>query len=106
LLALDLSTLLRSNDQVLERLIPVIVMDFFLSVAINRPTGQRSHLLLDEAHALLHSEAGARTMQTIFRIGRSLQFKATLITQSLETSTAVIRPACCWRTPKPSWCWG
>jgi hypothetical protein len=66
------------------RLIPVIVMDFFVTVAINRPTGRRSHLILDEAHALLHSEAGARTMQTIFRIGRSLQFKATVITQSLS----------------------
>jgi type IV secretory pathway VirB4 component len=84
LLALDLSTLLRSNDEVLERLIPVIVMDFFIGVAINRPTGRRAHLILDEAHALLHSDAGARTMQTIFRIGRSLQFKATVITQSLD----------------------
>ena len=84
LLALDLSALLRANDEVLERLIPVIVMDFFVTVAINRPTGRRSHLVLDEAHALLHSEAGARTMQTIFRIGRSLQFKATVITQSLD----------------------
>jgi type IV secretory pathway VirB4 component len=84
LLALDLSALLRANDEVLERLIPVIVMDFFVTVAINRPTGRRSHLLLDEAHALLHTEAGAKTMQTIFRIGRSLQFKATVITQSLS----------------------
>ena len=84
LLALDLSALLRANDEVLERLIPVIVMDFFVSVAINRPTGRRVHLVLDEAHALLHSEAGARTMQAIFRIGRSLQFKATVITQSLD----------------------
>jgi TraG P-loop domain len=84
LLALDLSALLRANDEVLERLIPLIVMDFFVSVAINRPTGRRSHLVLDEAHALLHSEAGAKTMQTIFRIGRSLQFKATVITQSLS----------------------
>src|SRR6266511_1906375 len=84
LLALDLSALLRANDEVLERLIPVIVMDFFVSVAINRPTGRRVHLVLDEAHALLHSEAGARTMQAIFRIGRSLQFKATVITQSLQ----------------------
>ncbi len=84
LLALDLSALLRANDEVLERLIPVIVMDFFVTVAINRPTGRRSHLVLHEAHALLHSEAGARTMQTIFRIGRSLQFKATVITQSLQ----------------------
>jgi type IV secretory pathway VirB4 component len=84
LLALDLSALLRASDEVLERLIPVIVMDFFVTVAINRPTGRRSHLVLDEAHALLHSDAGARTMQTIFRIGRSLQFKATVITQSLS----------------------
>jgi hypothetical protein len=84
LLALDLSALLRASDEVLERLIPLIVMDFFVTVAINRPTGRRSHLVLDEAHALLHTEAGARTMQTIFRIGRSLQFKATVITQSLS----------------------
>jgi hypothetical protein len=48
------------------------------------PTGRRAQLVLDEAHALLHSEAGARALQTIFRIGRSLQFKATVITQSLD----------------------
>ncbi|MEN9935045.1 MAG: hypothetical protein RLZZ387_1624 [Chloroflexota bacterium] len=84
LLAIDLSALLRASDEVLERLIPVVVMDFFVTTAVNRPTGRRSHLVLDEAHALLHSEAGARTMQTIFRIGRSLQFKATVITQSLD----------------------
>ncbi|MEN9933750.1 MAG: hypothetical protein RLZZ387_329, partial [Chloroflexota bacterium] len=84
LLALDLSALLRANDEVLSRLIPIVVMDFFVTTAINRPTGRRAHLVLDEAHALLHSEAGARTLQTIFRIGRSLQFKATVITQSLD----------------------
>jgi hypothetical protein len=60
LLALELSALLRANDEVLERLIPVIVMDFFVTVAINRPTGRRAHLVLDEAHAPLHSELVAR----------------------------------------------
>ena len=84
LLAIDLSALLRTSDDVLERVIPLLVMDFFVTTALNRPTGRRGHLVLDEAHALLHSEAGARTMQTIFRIGRSLQFKATVITQSLD----------------------
>ncbi len=84
LLAIDLWTLLQSNDDMLARLLPVIVMDFFVTTAINRPTGRRSHLVLDEAHALLHSEVGARTLQMIFRIGRSLQFKATVITQSLD----------------------
>jgi len=84
LLAIDLWSLLQSNDETLARLLPVIVMDFFVTTAINRPTGRRSHLVLDEAHALLHSEAGARTLQMIFRIGRSLQFKATVITQSLD----------------------
>ncbi len=83
LLAIDLSPLLRSNDEVLARIIPVLVMDFFVGVALNRPTGRRSHLVLDEAHTLLHSEAGARALQTIYRIGRSMQFKATVITQSL-----------------------
>lgn len=84
LLAIDLWTLLQSNDETLARLLPVIVMDFFVTTAINRPTGRRSHLVLDEAHALLHSDVGARTLQMIFRIGRSLQFKATVITQSLD----------------------
>jgi len=84
LLAIDLSSLLRARDDVLERLLPVIVMDFFVTTALNRRAAPRSHLVLDEAHALLQSEAGARTLQTIFRIGRSLQFKATVITQSLD----------------------
>lgn len=59
-------------------------MDFFVTVAINRPTGRRSHLALDEAHALLHTEVGARTLSTIFRIGRSMDFMATVLTQSLS----------------------
>lgn len=37
LLALDLLDA-RANDEVLERLIPVIRMDFFVGVALNRPT--------------------------------------------------------------------
>lgn len=84
LLAIDLWTLLQSNDETLARLLPVIVADFFVTTAINRPTGRRSHLVLDEAHTLLHSDVGSRMLQMIFRIGRSLQFKATVITQSLD----------------------
>ena len=84
LLALDLSALLQAQDEVLNRLIPVVVMDFFVSVAVNRPTGRRYHLVLDEAHAFLHTEAGAKALNLIYRIGRSLEFKATVITQSLR----------------------
>ena len=87
LLAIDLSALLATQDETLARLIPVIVMDCFTGVAINRPTGRRYHLVLDEAHALLHTEAGARTLQLIVRVGRSLGFKATVITQSLSDLT-------------------
>lgn len=84
LLALDLWELLRSQDEVLQRLVPVIVCDFFVTVAINRPQARRVRLVLDEAHALLKTEAGARVLQTIVRIGRSLGFAATVITQSLD----------------------
>jgi hypothetical protein len=87
LLGLDLWSLLSSNDEVLQRLVPVIVMDFFVTIALNRPTGRRSHLILDEAHALLQSEAGAKTLEMVYRIGRSLGFMATVITQSLNDLT-------------------
>lgn len=84
LLAIDLWPLLSLRDETLDRLIPIIVMNFFVDVGINRPTGRRARLILDEAHALLHTEAGVRTLQTIIRIGRSLKFAGTVITQSVN----------------------
>jgi hypothetical protein len=84
LLGLDLWALLQSKDEVLERIVPVVVMDFFVTIAINRPTGRRSHVILDEAHALLQSDAGSKTLQVVYRIGRSLGFMATVVTQSLN----------------------
>jgi type IV secretory pathway VirB4 component len=84
LLALDLSTLLRSQDQQLERLLPQVVMDFFVTRAIEQPSGRaRSHLLLDEAHTLLQTAAGSHTLELIFRIGRSMGFAGTVITQGI-----------------------
>jgi len=84
LLAIDLSSLLHGRDEMLERLIPPIVGDFFVSVALNRPTGRRYHLVLDEGHALLRTDSGAATLNLIYRVGRSLGFAATVITQSLD----------------------
>jgi len=83
LVGLDVSPLLRSQDDMLARLIPVIVMDCFVSAALHRPPGRRSHLVLDEAHAILRSDAGAQTLATLFRIGRALRLKVTLITQAI-----------------------
>lgn len=84
LLALDLSTLLRSQDRQLERMLPQVVMDFFVTRAIEQPTGQaRAHLLLDEAHTLLKTAAGAHTLELIYRIGRSMSFAGTVITQGI-----------------------
>lgn len=85
LLGIDIWSLLSSSQNaMLKRVIPVVVADFFQTVAINRPTGRHYHLVLDEAHALLSTEAGARTMDMVFRIGRSLGFMATVITQGLS----------------------
>jgi hypothetical protein len=84
LLALDLSALLDGDDPMLARIIPVVVADFFRITAINKPTGRRYHLVLDEAHALLNTESGGHTMQNIYRTGRSLGFKATVITQGVK----------------------
>ncbi len=83
-LALDLHALLDGNDPMLSRIIPVVVADFFRLTAINKPTGRRYHLVLDEAHALINTEGGAHTMQNIYRTGRSLGFKATVMTQGLK----------------------
>jgi len=84
LVGLDVSPLLRSQDDMLARLIPVIVMDCFVSAALHRSPGRRSHLVLDEAHAILRSDAGAQTLATLFRIGRALRLKVTLITQAIS----------------------
>jgi len=82
LLGIDIWSLLSSSQNaMLKRVIPVVVADFFQTVAINRPTGRHYHLVLDEAHALLSTEAGARTMEMVYRVGRSLGFMATVITQ-------------------------
>ncbi len=84
LLALDVSALLDGDDPMLGRVIPVVVADFFRITAINRPTRRRYHLVLDEAHALINTESGGHTMQNIYRTGRSLGFKATVITQGVK----------------------
>ena len=84
LLGIDIWSLLSSShNAMLKRVIPIVVADFFQTVAINRPTGRHYHLVLDEAHALLSTEAGARTMDMVYRVGRSLGFMATVITQGL-----------------------
>lgn len=84
LLALDLSALLRSQDPQLDRMLPQVVMDFFVTRAIEQPTGQaRAHLLLDEAHTLLKTHAGAHTLELIYRIGRSMSFAGTVVTQGI-----------------------
>ncbi len=96
LLAIDLSVLLRTPDRRLARVIPVIVLDFFVTTAINRPTGRPwSHLVLDEGHVLLATPAGRATLALAYRIGRSLKFQVTLITQSWDdlfgmTDTTII----------------
>lgn len=84
LLAIDLSALLDGDDPMLGRIIPVIVADFFRITAMNKPTGRRYHLVLDEAHALLNTESGGHTLQNIYRTGRSLGFKATVMTQGVK----------------------
>jgi len=80
--ALDTSPLLASDDPVLTRVIPTVVMYWVVNRALSVDYG--AHIVADEAHVIIGHESGMRVMERIFRIGRSLGIKATVITQSIQ----------------------
>ncbi|HEY1016156.1 MAG TPA: DUF87 domain-containing protein [Herpetosiphonaceae bacterium] len=82
LLAIDIWGLLQSNDERLQAVVPVIVTDFLLNLAL--ADDRQAHLYLDEAHALIKTDAGAKAIELVYRIGRSLKIAATIITQQIS----------------------
>jgi hypothetical protein len=82
-LGIDLSAFIQGNDQTLKRVLPVLIANYVITVAMSG-SGQPMELIIDEAWTLLASEAGASVLETIARIGRSLKVGATVITQQVR----------------------
>jgi len=80
--ALDTSPILASDDPVLTRVIPTVVMYWMVNRALSVDHG--AHIVADEAHVIIGHDSGMRVMERLFRIGRSLGIKATVITQSIQ----------------------
>ena len=82
-LGVDLSAFVQGQDQTLQRVIPALIADYSVTVAM-RGTGRPMELIIDEAWAVLQSAAGAQTIELLARIGRSLGVAVTVITQQVR----------------------
>ena len=82
-LGIDLSTFVQGQDLTLQRVIPALIADYFMTVAM-RGTGRPMELIIDEAWAVLNTAAGAQTIEILARIGRSLGVAVTVITQQIR----------------------
>jgi hypothetical protein len=83
-LGIDLSAFLDGNDATLRRVLPVLIADYCLSIAMHNAARKPMELIIDEAWTLLASEAGSSILEVISRIGRSLKVGATVITQQMR----------------------
>jgi hypothetical protein len=82
-LGVDLSTFVQGQDQTLQRVIPALIADYFMTVAM-RGTERKMELIIDEAWAVLNTAAGAQTIEMLARLGRSLGVAVTVITQQIR----------------------
>jgi hypothetical protein len=82
-LGIDLSAFVQGQDQTLQRILPALIADYFMTVAM-RGTGRKMELIIDEAWAVLNTAAGAQTIEMLARIGRSLGVAVTVITQQIR----------------------
>ncbi len=82
-LGVDLSAFVQGQDLTLQRVLPALIADYFMTVAM-RGTGRKMELIIDEAWAVLNTAAGAQTIEMLARIGRSLGVAVTVITQQIR----------------------
>lgn len=82
LIGLDTSPLLAAEDPLLMRVIPSVLLAWTVNYALAAPHG--AHIIADEAHVIIGNPTGMRVVERIFRVGRSLGLKATIITQSIS----------------------
>lgn len=82
-LGVDLSAFVQGQDQTLQRVLPALIADYFMTVAM-RGTGRPMELIIDEAWAVLNTAAGSQTIEMLARIGRSLGVAVTVITQQIR----------------------
>jgi hypothetical protein len=83
-LGIDLSAFLGGNDATLQRVLPVLIADYCLSIAMHNAGRLPLELIIDEAWTLLATEAGSSILEVIGRVGRSLKVAATVITQQIR----------------------
>lgn len=83
-LGIDLSAFLGGNDATLQRVLPVLIADYCLSIAMHNAGRSPLELIIDEAWTLLATEAGSSILEVVGRVGRSLKVAATVITQQIR----------------------
>jgi hypothetical protein len=83
-LGIDLSAFLGSNDATLQRVLPVLITDYCLTIAMHTGGRVPLELIIDEAWTLLATEAGSHVLEVIGRVGRSLKVAATVISQQIR----------------------
>lgn len=81
-LGIDLSAFVQGHDQTLQRVAPALLADYVLMAAMR--SGRRMEVVIDEAWSVLATTAGAQTIETLGRIGRSLGVAVTIITQQIR----------------------
>jgi hypothetical protein len=83
-LGIDLSAFLGGGDATLQRVLPVLIADYCLSIAMHNAGRVPMELVIDEAWTLLATEAGSSILEVVGRVGRSLKVAATVITQQIR----------------------
>ncbi|HEY3227924.1 MAG TPA: hypothetical protein VGJ87_01815, partial [Roseiflexaceae bacterium] len=83
MLGVDLSAFVQGDDLTMKRVLPAIIANYFITVAMNG-NGRPMELIIDEAWTLLATEAGSAMLEVIVRIGRSLKIATTVITQQVR----------------------
>lgn len=82
-LGIDLGAFVQGGDATLQRVLPPLIASHFVTIAMVGG-GRPMEVVIDEAWTLLATEAGSAMLETIARVGRSLQVAATVITQQVR----------------------
>lgn len=83
-LGIDLSPIVRRNDETLSRIVPVLLSNLCISVGMLNATRRPTELVIDEGWTWLDSPTGSAMLEILGRLGRSLKLGCTVITQQVR----------------------
>lgn len=82
-IGIDLSRFVQSDDATFQRVLPPLIANYCITTALQQ-RDRPMEVIIDEAWTVLGTPAGARVLETLARIGRSLRVAATVITQQVR----------------------